>query len=325
MIRRKYIDGCTCDLHKSVAPVNDAVRAASRPMRWRKAEHLAKRFVRAIMDAHVDCIAGIISDMPGNDTWASVARSNKAMNITEKKLTPEQLNRLLAEAGEVIDPILLAQVKHRIGAMQNRIWPEDSNPETVADNTLLQGDFPKYQGEAFREGMDEAYRRLQSFGGAEFSDNFIGVTFQYNPNSIFVQKMYTEGFKYVTAKITKDFMPEVLKVMMKGVAAAEPWNVIAGNLYKEVGTGYLWQWERLVRTEISRAFDLSFQEEFKNYGAEYVKWSAAIGACPICTDIANTNRGYYPIDDRPRIPEDTHPNCRCDLIPVYNLPKGVTL
>lgn len=317
MLIHKHKPGCGC-VGKSVAPVNDAVRASSRPMRWKSAEQLAKRFVRAVLDAHVRCVAGIISDLPGNDTWASVARATKMLHVAEKKLTPGEVDRLMAQAALTIDPILLSQIMQRIGALQLELWPEDSSPETVADNTLLQGQFPQFLTETYKEGLKEGFNRVSNAGVTEVQFESV-----FNPNSLFAQKMYTEGYKYVTTKITKDFMPEVLKVMMKGVTAGDSWTDISTNLYKETGTGYLWQWQRLVRTEMTRAFDLSFTEEFVQYGVEAVKWSAAIGACPICQNIAQTNRGYYPIVDRPHIPEDTHPNCRCDLIPVYDLPIGV--
>lgn len=318
MLAHKHTATCGCG--KSVTPVNDAVRASSRPMRWRSAEQLAKQFVRVVLDAHVRCVAGIISDLPGNDTWASVARANKMIHVAEKKLTPGEVDRLMTQAALTIDPILLSQIMQRIGALQLELWPEDANPETVADNTLLRGKFPEYLTETYKNGLKEGFNRVSSAATTE-------VQFQtvFNPNSIFANKMYMEGYKYVTAKITKDFMPEVLKVMMKGITAGDSWTEISTNLYKETGNGYLWQWQRLVRTEMSRAFDLSFQEEFKDYGVEYVRWSAAIGACPICTEIARKNQGYYPVDDRPHIPEDTHPNCRCDLQPVYDLPVGVKL
>ncbi|WP_283583467.1 hypothetical protein [Limosilactobacillus difficilis] len=48
-----------------------------------------------------------------------------------------------------------------------------------------------------------------------------------------------------------------------------------------------------------------------------MQWFAEPKACAICSRIAHANNGYgpgiYKISKAPKIPDDTHPNCRCSI------------
>lgn len=71
--------------------------------------------------------------------------------------------------------------------------------------------------------------------------------------------------------------------------------------------------KRLVRTESAR---LKYETDLATYrmkGVKWVKWLTEPGACSKCQGIADG--GPYAIDDVPEIPGDSHPNCRCSIVP----------
>lgn len=85
---------------------------------------------------------------------------------------------------------------------------------------------------------------------------------------------------------------------------------------------------RIAHTEIRRAYNTgvysrSLQDE--DVEAFRIELSAAGNNCEDCIEIAEADNGagpgIYPVDEVPRIP--LHPHCRCELTPVYALPKGM--
>lgn len=75
--------------------------------------------------------------------------------------------------------------------------------------------------------------------------------------------------------------------------------------------------ERIARTESARVQYTAQIESIKKNGYQYVRWFAEPKACIKCASIARQDNGYgagiYKIDKVPRIPDDTHPNCRCSI------------
>lgn len=75
--------------------------------------------------------------------------------------------------------------------------------------------------------------------------------------------------------------------------------------------------ERIARTESSRVQYTAQVDSIKKNGYQFVQWFAELKACSACRAIANQDNGYgrgvYKINKVPRIPDDTHPNCRCSI------------
>lgn len=75
--------------------------------------------------------------------------------------------------------------------------------------------------------------------------------------------------------------------------------------------------ERIARTESARVQYTAQIESIKKNGYQFVRWFAEPKACVICSHIVHQDNGYgpgiYKIDKVPRIPDDTHPNCRCSI------------
>lgn len=80
--------------------------------------------------------------------------------------------------------------------------------------------------------------------------------------------------------------------------------------------------ERLVRTESARvAYDVQ-RESIEANGFKWVEWFAEPSACTVCARLARVDNGegpgIYPLKKVPKIPQDTHPNCRCSIGSYYS-------
>lgn len=75
--------------------------------------------------------------------------------------------------------------------------------------------------------------------------------------------------------------------------------------------------ERLARTESARIQTNVQLESIKKHGYNYVQWIAEPKACRACRAIASRDSGFgegvYTVAKVPKIPDDTHPNCRCSI------------
>lgn len=75
--------------------------------------------------------------------------------------------------------------------------------------------------------------------------------------------------------------------------------------------------ERIARTESARVQYSAQIESIKKNGYQFVQWIAEPRACQECRRIATQDNGFgdgiYRINKVPKIPEDTHPNCRCSI------------
>lgn len=75
--------------------------------------------------------------------------------------------------------------------------------------------------------------------------------------------------------------------------------------------------ERIARTESARVQYTAQIEAIQKNGYQYVQWFAEPKACAECSGIAHADNGYgegiYKINKVPKIPDDTHPNCRCSI------------
>lgn len=146
-----------------------------------------------------------------------------------------------------------------------------------------------------------------------------------DPSLPWIIELYDAGFNLVKDKIFRFFLPEIKQTILRGLRDGLSWDQLSRSLYRKYGARGLYQWQRLIRSEMARAIDEATREQYKQSGVKAVKWSAALGRCPICDDIATTNGGYYAIDKAPRVVTDTHPNCLCLILEVWRLPVGITV
>jgi len=70
----------------------------------------------------------------------------------------------------------------------------------------------------------------------------------------------------------------------------------------------------IARTETARAQNAGYAQSMKEMGVEQLEFSATVGACNLC---AGMNGNKYNVDKAGAIiPGQTHPNCRCCMLPV---------
>ena len=138
-----------------------------------------------------------------------------------------------------------------------------------------------------------------------------------------VAQIGRNGFKRVTSSITKEFLGRAKRKMVDSFLKETPWTTIARDMNREFGTGGLWHWQRLVRSEMADAIPRIQTARYKTMGVKYVRHSASHGRCDTCDGYATGNggTGIYKIDNAPDIIGDTHPNCRCHRLPIFRLTK----
>lgn len=71
---------------------------------------------------------------------------------------------------------------------------------------------------------------------------------------------------------------------------------------------------RIIRTETSRMVNVVNKTTYQISGVEKVALHHEPDACDLCIDLSQ--QAPWDIDDAPSIPDDTHPNCYCYLIPI---------
>jgi len=79
--------------------------------------------------------------------------------------------------------------------------------------------------------------------------------------------------------------------------------------------------KRLVRTESARVKYETDRATYVLKGVKWIRWMTEPSACSKCQGIAAGSP--YAIDDVPEIPGDSHPNCRCSIVP-YVKASGAT-
>lgn len=123
---------------------------------------------------------------------------------------------------------------------------------------------------------------------------------------------------------------DVLKAQLDGVLSAgfitgESNQVMARKLksaIRDTVTNQRFVTERLARTESARVAYGVQLESVKANGFKWVEWFAEPSACAVCTRLARVDNGegpgIYPLKKVPKIPQDTHPNCRCSIGSYYS-------
>jgi SPP1 gp7 family putative phage head morphogenesis protein len=110
------------------------------------------------------------------------------------------------------------------------------------------------------------------------------------------------------------------EVITNGILTGKNPRVVAKQLKDNVRKtvkDHSYVTERIARTESARVQYSAQIESIKKNGYQFVQWIAEPRACQECRQIATQDNGYgdgvYRISKVPRIPEDTHPNCRCSI------------
>lgn len=188
--------------------------------------------------------------------------------------------------------------------------------------------FAKWLRRTYQDGLDMAYDWMKnghpsdrrSRAAIQNPELFAEVDALYpvSEESLLYRSFYDDALQTISSKVSIFFKGEAFATIADGIANGISWTDIAKGIRQDVGTGALWHWRRLVRTELANAYDRAMQERYEDAGIQYVQRSVARSACPICVG----QKGIYELGTQPRVTADSHPNCRCTYIPYYSLPAG---
>lgn len=131
-----------------------------------------------------------------------------------------------------------------------------------------------------------------------------------NYNHPYVQELLRNGMERVVTK-AKDKEADVINIMTEHAAVGDnpvEWARDLENKLKKTISGERWYWERLARSESAMAIDRAEMAEYEAEGFYYCEWDAAPDACHICLSLDGQ---MWPLEEAPRVVEDTHPHCRC--------------
>ena len=136
-----------------------------------------------------------------------------------------------------------------------------------------------------------------------------------------ILELEANGLALIRDKYMKLFSTEIKQIMVQGFNRNLSAEQVASALNRRAGTGALWQFRRLVRTEMTGAITETARRQYEANGVTYMQYSVAGNACPICLELAMKDTGYgqglYLVNEFPAIPSVSHPNCRCCGYPVY--------
>lgn len=107
-------------------------------------------------------------------------------------------------------------------------------------------------------------------------------------------------------------------MVSSGLIRGKSYDYVARQL-REAMNSAKYAAERIVRTESSRVLFKAQYSSFEEYGYDYVRYMAEPKACNLCSKYARADNkldelGVYRLDKVPKIPDDTHPNCRCTIV-----------
>lgn len=327
---------------KAISEIERAIQDVDRPMRWPTAEQIAQRFLKAVLlewerfEKDLIKILREISDqtdvaegkVPTYQTLLRRERNSAkeakkkascscgedhTQGKAEKDLKPSEVSELLLRLRQWLPSDMVQNLSQLF---------QQYLPNFIGVDPL--GIFDTYLPEVWADGYEQAYTRMKRAAqgqGANQRFQQVPQVFPFNRQARTVEAYYEEVYRLVTNKITVAAAGEVFSVMVQGLTDGLSWSEMAYQIHMKAGAGYRYHWKRLVRTEMTKVYDRSMTQRFQNGGVSYVKLSLSIGACPICVGL----EGYYTLGLQPRLPDETHPNCRCVWIPFYRLPDGVNL
>lgn len=232
----------------------------------------------------------------------------------ERNLTPGDLQDLLLQLNAYLTRQQVEAIENLFTQYSNGMFSPDPKGRGVWNKYI-----PRYWKEGFKQAYEKLKKAARNQRVTSQLNAFLPNVLNYPIDDPLVTNYFREAYGRVTSKISLHFKSQAISEIVTGLRDGNPWDVIARNIYKKVGLGSRYHWKRLVRTEMTFTYGLTAKESFQQAGAQYVKWSTAINPCPICTGLI----GYYTLGNAPRPASDTHPNCRCVILPFFRLPRGV--
>lgn len=142
------------------------------------------------------------------------------------------------------------------------------------------------------------------------------------PNKKLMEKLLEEpwrggNFSNRLWKNQKKLVAGLNDILRTGLQQGKTVTEMAVNLHNYMGQGFN-ECHRLVRSESMHYLNSAAMQRYKDAGVGYVQIWAALDerTCEIC-GVNGYHGKVYPIDKCPVLP--FHPNCRCTIIPCFDL------
>jgi len=322
--------------------IQERLDAISRTMRVKGTEKIARWMMGQISLQHFAFMDRIFKAIPQLPTWQSVLDNRKELSTDEiTKILPHDEGCECCHTKAVSDysPAQIRRIRNqfierfgantsdKLNASGDKFLVELFGPTNqataidISDSGMIyrrgmRATIIAAQRDAFNKALKVWERlplRLRST-----IDLLALKAYPFDPQQAFIKEIYKSGFELVSSKVTKNFLPDIKSIILRGLIDEISWQEIAVQLDSQIGVGGLWQWERLVRSEMAMAIDRAQVDRYRGLGVKYVKWSARPNRCRICNGFHGR---IFRIDKAPLITQDTHPNCACQKNPLFNLPR----
>jgi 8-oxo-dGTP pyrophosphatase MutT (NUDIX family) len=114
--------------------------------------------------------------------------------------------------------------------------------------------------------------------------------------------------------ISQTTLGRIASIIEGGVESGESVETLAGEIDSFLGDYS--RAEMIAHTETARMIGLATERQYQLAAIPMFDWVISAGACPACTDKANTSPHPLGFDIPPG-----HPRCRCSMSPVFNIPS----
>ena len=116
-------------------------------------------------------------------------------------------------------------------------------------------------------------------------------------------------------KDKRQLVEKLSKGLVDTITTGRNWGSLSKEIQKDFNTSFF-NARRLIRTELSRINNESALDKYRAEGVEEVRWIAEPDCCDECNKY---NNKVFPVDKAPIPVINSHPMCKCCLIPIVKL------
>jgi hypothetical protein len=277
---------------------------ASRPHRWKEMRKLQKEFFLALLDKVLEYQDDILS----------------LFNLPSIEIIRNSFKEDVEIPG--IFELKTGQVKgyeRILNEWQNDIIGQDFTVKEITPDQVPIYDF--YELGAYGIGIEKTMQAIIDNLPEGVNPTIITNT-QIVPDveNFYYKEMKKNGLRRVKKKFKNKYYKFALKQLKKMAKEGASLIDVGRFIYKNVGEGEAWYWNRIARSESALAANASFNAQSQASDIRYEQWSAAANACPICSAF---DGNVWRVGEGPEPVSDTHPHCGCIRGGYYQPPRAV--
>jgi len=273
---------------------------ATRKHRWPEIQSINERFFRAYYKKALEYYDDILAALKLPDAKTirqAIANGDRGESGTFE-LPADRVATYYRILDEWSEDLTGKKLSKAAGAM-DPIYDQQLSEAFTAS-------FQKY-AKMFYESLPEEVK-------AELSYDEFYQSIPVNIENRYAMSMRDNGLQRISTRLAETYRDDVL-LSLQGMAESGAYPLDVGRfLYKSIGEGQAWYWNRLVRSEATLAVNVSFDYMAEQTGAVYEVWSAAGGACPICSAFDGR---VWRVNEGPQPVSDSHPHCTTWNTKIY--------